>query len=144
MLQEERVSLSESKFVGRGEIRIRNILFKLFDCEIKQQVNIRDIVYAEDFDFLDQELQNHNFDLVMYPKHGRPVVVEVNYMHGEKISAKLRRIFVPLIRKRGYDYLEINNWDTTPKGIFWQNIKNTRSYRYGHHAVLNVEIKGKL
>lgn len=113
----------DSKYIGRGEERTRDITLRLFDCEIKQQVNIKDVIYADDYEFLDREVKNHNFDLVMYPKHGRPVVIEVNYKHGEKIAAKLRRIIVPMIKKRGYEYAEINNWDTIPKGIFWQNLK---------------------
>jgi len=113
----------DDKFVGRGEVRTKKILHRLFDCIVRQQVNIKNVIYADDYDFLGQEVRNHNFDLVMYPKHGRPVVIEVNYKHGEKITAKLRRIIVPLIRKRGFDYMEINNWDTIPRGIFWQNTK---------------------
>lgn len=115
--------MSESKYIGRGEVLFKNILLKLFDCEIKQQVNIKEVIYAEDYNFLDQEVKNHNFDLVMIPTHGKPVVIEVNYEHGEKIAAKLRRILVPLIKKKGYEYLEINNWDCDKRGLFWLNSK---------------------
>jgi len=110
-----------SNFVGRGEILARDILLKLFDCEIAQQVNIKKIIYPQDYDILDQEVKNHNFDLVMYPTHGRPVVIEVNYKHKEKIAIKLRRIIIPLVRKRGFDYLEINDYDCRKRGVFWLN-----------------------
>ena len=115
--------MSDSKYVGRGEVRVKKMLERLFECEVAQQVNIKKIIYAEDYDFLDEEVQNHNFDLVMIPTHGRPVVIEVNYFHGEKIAQKLRQVIVPLIRKRGYDYLEINDWDCEKRGLFWQNTK---------------------
>ena len=114
--------MSESKYIGRGEVKVRNILKKLFDCKVSQQVNIKKIIYPTDYNFLDQEVKNHNFDLVMSPVHGRPVVIEVNFKHGEKIAMKLRRIIVPLVRKRGYEYLEINDWDCRPRGLFWLNV----------------------
>lgn len=115
--------MSANPYIGRGEVLFKNILLKLYDCEVKQQVNIQQVIYAEDYNFLDQEVKNHNFDFVMLPTHGKPVVIEVNYQHGEKIAAKLRRILVPLIRKRGYEYLEINNWDCEERGLFWLNSK---------------------
>lgn len=113
--------MSESKYIGRGEVRVRDMLLKLFDCEIAQQVNIKKIIYPEDYDFLDQEVKNHNFDLVMIPTHGKPVVIEINFKHGEKIAEKLRRVIVPLVKKRGYLYMEINDWDCVQRGLFWLN-----------------------
>jgi len=111
----------DSKYIGRGEVLVKNILLKLFKCEIKQQVNIRMVVNHMDYDMLDSEIKKHNFDLVMYPTHGRPVVIEVNYKHKEKIAIKLRRVIVPLVRKRGFDYLEINDYDCRKRGVFWLN-----------------------
>jgi len=131
--------VSESQFVGRGEIRTKNILLKLFDCEITQQVNIKKIIHAEDYDFLDEEIQNHNFDLVMMPVHGKPVVIEINFKHGEKISKKLRQVIVPLIRKRGYEYLDINDWDCEERGLFWQNSKGEHPITWtDYHDIINA------
>ena len=131
--------MSESEFIGRGEVRVKNILLRLFDCEIKQQVNIEKIIYKEDYDFLDQEVKNHNFDLVMIPTHGRPVGIEVNYMHGDKIAKKLRQVIVPLIRKRGYEYLEINDWDCEKRGLFWHNTKGEHPPTWqDYHDLINA------
>jgi len=131
--------MSDSKYIGRGEVRVRNMLQRLFDCEIVQQVNIKKIIYAEDYDFLDQEVKNHNFDLVMIPTHGRPIVIEINYKHGVKISKKLRQVIIPLIRKRGYEYLEINDWDCEKRGLFWVDTKGEHHVTWvDYHDLFNA------
>ncbi|KKN76235.1 hypothetical protein LCGC14_0372610 [marine sediment metagenome] len=116
-----------SNFIGRGEIRSLDIFNRLFyGISNRQQVNIKEIILAEDYEVLDQEIKNHNFDLVLYPHSkslGKNTVIEINYKHKEKIAAKLRRVIIPLVVKAGYQYLEVNDWDCRERGLFWLNSK---------------------
>lgn len=97
---------------------------RLINCVgIESQVNIKKIVKKEDYDFFDEELQNHNFDFVLRRLHGKDIVIEINYKHGEKIARKLRSIFVPAVIDANCEYLEINDWDCNPRGLFWLNSK---------------------
>jgi len=119
--------LSESKYIGRGEVLTENILYRLLQVMgITPQVNIEKIVLDEDYEILDQEIKNHNFDFVMSAvgtsrKNG--VVIEVNYKHKEKAAKKWRQILVPMIERAGYLYLTINHWDCRKRGLFWLNSK---------------------
>jgi len=116
--------LSESPYVGRGERLTKKILLKLIPCVgIESQVNIKKIVSKEDFDFMDQELKNHNFDFVLRRLHEKDIVIEVNYHHREKIAKKLRTIFVPMVIHANCEYIEINDWECNPRGLFWLNSK---------------------
>ena len=117
--------LNENKFVGRGEVLAKKIIMKLIDCVgIQQQVNIKNIVSKEEYDFFDEEIQNHNHDLVLRRVHGKDIVIEVNYKHKEKAARKYRQIFIPAIKDAGYLYLEINDWDCDPHGLFYLNSNN--------------------
>jgi len=52
--------MSDSKYIGRGEVLAKKILFRLVDCMgIQQQVKIQDVVLPEDYDMLDQEIKKH-------------------------------------------------------------------------------------
>jgi len=119
--------MSESKYIGRGEDLTEAILFKILQViGISPQVNIKKIVLDEDYEILDQEIKNHNFDFVMSTvgtckRNG--VVIEVNYKHKEKAARKWRQILVPMIKRAGYDYLTINHWDCRKRGLFWLNTK---------------------
>jgi len=116
--------MSDSKYIGRGEILTKKILLKLVDCiGIQGQVNIQHIILPEDFEFLDQEIKNHNFDFVIRRSEKKDIVVEVNYKHKEKAAFKWRKIFIPLIEDAGYLHLEINDWDCRQRGLFWLNSK---------------------
>lgn len=109
-------------FIGRAEKLSKKILLKQLQCiGIEQQVNIKSIISKEDYDFLDEEVQNHNFDLVMRRTHAKDIVIEVNYKHGEKIANKIRRIFKPLVEQSGYLFLEIHDWEC--ETLFWLNTK---------------------
>lgn len=107
--------MSESKYIGRGEVLVKKIFLRLFPgIIIKQQVDIKKVIRAEDYAILDQEIKNHKFDLVLYPYGGqvhRPIVVEVNYKHGAKAEDKWYKIFVPLIKKAGMLSLPINDYE---------------------------------
>jgi len=113
-----------SPFIGRGEWLARKILLKLVECVgIQGQVNIRNIILPEDYELLDQEIRNHNFDLVIRRSEKPDIVVEVNYMHKEKASRKTRQIFEPLVFSAGLEYVNINHWDCRQRGLFWINSK---------------------
>lgn len=104
--------MSESKYIGRSEPLTKKILKKLLDCEmIRPQVPIERVILPEDYAILDQEIKNHKFDFVVYRKHNKAVVVEVNYKHGAKASFKWDEIFVPLIVKSGKLALPINDYE---------------------------------
>lgn len=114
--------MSESKFIGRGEVLVKQILSKLLDhVVIQSQVPIEKLVLKDDFAILDQEIKNHKFDLVIYRSHGPSIVVEVNYKHGEKAAAKWENIFVPLLVKVSLTPLPINDYECS--ALFNQNSK---------------------
>lgn len=111
-----------SQYIGRGEVLAKKILLKLINCVgIQQQVNIKNIVNAEDYAFLSQEIRNHNFDLVIIRSNAPDIVVEINYKHKEKAAFKWRKIFIPMIVLADCYYVAINDWDCRPRGLFWVN-----------------------
>lgn len=116
--------MSNSQFIGRGEVIAKKILLKSIDCiGIEGQVNIRKIILPEDYEFIDQEIKNHNFDWVIRRTNKPDIVVEINYKHKEKAAYKWRNIFIPMITNAGYYHLAINDWDCRPRGLFWLNTK---------------------
>ncbi len=118
--------MSESKYIGRAEVLTKKILLKIVECVgIQQQVNIKDIVLAEDYDILDQEVKNHNFDLVVRRTHRKDIVVEVNFKHGGKADYKWNEIFVPLIIKSGKLALPINDYEC--EHLFFKSVDGTHA-----------------
>lgn len=116
--------VEEMSFIGRGEVIASKILRVLVPCVgIKQQVNIQDIALPEQFALLDQEIKNHNFDLMICRNSEPDIVVEINYKHKERAAQKYRQIFGPLVRDAGLEFLEINDWDCRKRGLFWLNSK---------------------
>jgi len=114
-----------SQYIGRGELLVKKIMLRLINCiGIQGQVNIKHIVLPEEFELLDPEIQNHNFDFVLRRNSGKDIVIEVNYHHKEKAAKKWRLIFEPLLVSAGYDYLVINDWDCRKHGLFWLNSKH--------------------
>jgi len=108
------------RFIGRGEVLTKKILLRLINCiGIQGQVNIKHIVLPEEYEVLDPEIQNHNFDLVLRRTHGKDIVIEVNYKHKEKAATKSRQIFEPLLISAGYEYVTIDDYDCRKRGIFW-------------------------
>lgn len=132
--------MSKLPYIGRGEKLSKKILLRLINCVgIESQVNIKKIVSKEDYDFLDQELQNHNFDFVLRRLHGKDIVIEINYKHGEKIAKKLREIFIPMVIHANCEYLEINDWDCEDRGLFWQNTEGVHPVTWqDYHDVINA------
>ncbi len=114
--------MSDQKYIGRGEKLTKKILLRLINCiGIQEQVNIKQVVMPEDFEVLDPEVQNHNFDLVLRRNGGKDIVIEVNYKHKEKAASKARQIFEPLCISAGYEYVTIDDYDCRKRGIFWLN-----------------------
>ena len=90
--------MSNSQFIGRGEVIAKKILLKSIDCiGIEGQVNIRKIILPEDYEFIDQEIKNHNFDWVIRRTNKPDIVVEINYKHKEKAAHKWNNIFTKIL-----------------------------------------------
>jgi len=86
-----------SDFIGKGEREAQAILQKFFPKAIvSPQVNIRKLIKSADFLKIDEEIQKHNFDLVVY-NGPNILVVEINYKHKEKAAKKWSNIFVNLL-----------------------------------------------
>ena len=84
-------------FIGRGENEVKKILGILFPrANISAQVPIELLIKSEQYRFLDQEIKNHKFDLVVY-NGPNVLVVEVNYKHKEKAAKKWSNIFTNLL-----------------------------------------------
>jgi len=114
--------MSESKYIGRGEWITKKVLLRMINCiGIQEQVNIKHIILPEEYELLDPEVQQHNFDLVLKRNGGKDIVIEVNYKHKEKAAQKARLIFEPLVNQAGFEYVTIDNWDCRPRGLFWLN-----------------------
>lgn len=102
--------MSDNQFIGRGETLTAKILCQLFpNSDIRIQVPIEQLIAKENYEFLDQEIKNHKFDIVVYDK--KTIVIEVNYAHKEKAAKKWRRVFIPLLKEAGCIPVAINDWD---------------------------------
>lgn len=116
--------MPDTKFIGRGEMLSAKILLKLIDCvAIQSQVNIKGIISKTEYDILDHEIQNHNFDFVIRRNNKKDVIVEINYHHKEKAGKKWNKIFIPLLEKANYDYVTVNDYDCRDHGLFWLDSK---------------------
>ena len=128
MLQEMNMSVLYgekllNKFIGRGEDNVKIILQRLFPHSvIKIQIPIQSLIRNEDYNFLDQEIKNHKFDLVMY-NGPHTLVIEVNYKHGDKAAKKWTNIFVPLLKHHEYDVMTVDDYDCV--NIFKDHYKPT-------------------
>jgi len=124
------MSLPDQRYIGRGEVLSQKIIWKLLSCvEIYEQVNITKLITLSELKDLDPEILKHNFDFVIKRPMNKPdIVVEVNYGHKEKAAKKWRLIFVPLLKKYGYDFMTIDDYDCRSslpgeKGLFHLNSK---------------------
>lgn len=100
-------------FIGRAEPQVCTILSRLLNATlIKPQVPLSELIPQEEFNILNEEVQKHKFDLVVYRKTKDPLlIVEVNYHHKEKAARKWRTIFKPLLEKYGHQTLTIHDYD---------------------------------
>lgn len=86
-----------SDFIGRGEKEAQKILQRLFpQSVIYTQVPIQKLVKSTEFASLDEEIQKHKFDLVVY-NGPNILVIEINYKHKEKAAKKWSNIFSKLL-----------------------------------------------
>jgi len=88
----------DNKFIGRAEPEVFKILKKVFpNTLIIPQFPLRKLIPYSWYNELDEEVQKHKFDFIVYTKD--LLVIEVNYKHGEKAAKKWRQIFAPMIKK---------------------------------------------
>lgn len=100
-------------FIGRAEPEVELILSRLLDAKlIKTQVPLRSLINDSEYFTLNEEVQKHKFDMIIY-RHSRDpiIVVEVNYKHKEKAAKKWRTIFEPMLKKYGHETLTINDYE---------------------------------
>jgi len=116
--------MSESKYIGRGELIAKKILVKLLKpVNVRAQVPLESLSLAKEFEILDPEIKKHNFDFVLFCINRKSIVVEINYRHKEKAARKWHNIFIPLLINSGFDYLAINDYDCRKRGLFWLDSK---------------------
>jgi len=112
--------MSESKYIGRGELIAKKILVKLLKpMNVRAQVSLESLTHANEFAILDPEIKKHKFDFVFFCLDRKSIVVEINYHHKEKAARKWNNIFIPLLINSGFDYLAINDYDCRNGGLFW-------------------------
>ena len=102
-----------SKFIGRGENRVKQILERLYpEFQILTQVPLQNLVLDEDYVDLDIIYKQHKFDLVIQNVRMRFIAaVEVNYKHGNTASRKWTNIFSPRLKKAGVLPVAINDYE---------------------------------
>ncbi len=112
--------MSESNYIGRGELIAKKILAQLLKpVNVRAQVPIEKIILAKEFKILDPEIKKHKFDFVLFCLDRKSIVVEINYHHKEKAARKWHNVFIPLLINSGFDYLAINDYDCRKRGLFY-------------------------
>jgi len=112
--------MSESQYIGRGELIAKKILVKLLKpVNVKPQVPLEALTLAKEFAILDPEIKKHKFDFVFFCTDRKSIVIEINYRHKEKAARKWHNVFIPLLINSGFDYLAINDYDCRKRGLFW-------------------------
>jgi len=98
-------------FIGRAEKESKKILKKLLNpIEIKEQVLLVDLIPYYEYQFFNDEVQKHKFDLLIITKTQK-IVTEINYKHKEKAARKWHLIFTPTLERLGYTLLVINDYE---------------------------------
>jgi len=99
-------------FIGRAEEQVSTILYQLLEPEmIRSQALLINFVDVAEYMSLDEEIQQHKFDLVVYRKNKPNVIVEINYKHKEKAAKKWRTIFDPMLKRYGHETLVIHDYE---------------------------------
>ena len=89
----------------------KKILKRLLNpIKIKEQVPLVDLIPYEEYNFFNDEVQKHKFDLLIITETEK-IIVEINYKHKEKAARKWRVIFTPTLERLGYKLLIINDYD---------------------------------
>lgn len=84
-------------FIGRAEKQVKEILYNIYPgILIVPQFPLRKLIPQSLYLTLNEEVQKHKFDFIVYTK--TKLVVEVNYKHGPKATKKWRQIFEPMIK----------------------------------------------
>lgn len=116
--------MQSSKFIGRGEERVKDLLHRLFQTpRILQQVPIKAIIGYQDWVDLGPEYNQHKFDIVIFRDNNKHIVIEVNYRHGEGAAKKWSNVYKPLLKKYGHTPVTIDDWDCRKKGLFHETKK---------------------
>lgn len=104
--------MQDSRFIGRGESRAREILTRLLATQrILGQVPLKEIIPYQDWVILGPEHNQHKFDLVKFNENNRHVVIEINYKHGNGAAVKWNEVYKPLLEKYGHIPVTIDDWD---------------------------------
>ncbi len=99
-------------FIGRAEPQVEEILTILLNPElINLQVPLYNLIPLTEFQSLNEEVQKHKFDMVVYRKNQPKLIVEVNYKHKEKAAKKWSCIFEPMLKKYGHETLLIKDYE---------------------------------
>jgi len=86
-----------SQFIGRAEKEVKKILQDIYPgILIVTQFPLRKLIPHSLYIMLNEEVQKHKFDLIVYTPNR--LIVEVNYKHGPKAAQKWSQIFTPMIK----------------------------------------------
>jgi len=84
------------QFIGRAEKEVKKILYEIYPgILIVEQFPLQKLIPHSLYITLNEEVQKHKFDLIVYTT--TKLIVEVNYHHGTKATQKWRQIFTPMI-----------------------------------------------
>lgn len=99
------------QFIGLGEKEAKSILQKLFPkAVVAPQVPLQRLIPSAEFLRLNEEVQKHKFDLVVY-NGPNILVIEINYKHGEKAAKKWSNIFTNLLVNSGKIPVTIDDYN---------------------------------
>ena len=122
-----------SNFIGRGEELVEYVIRRLYEfTETWNQVPIKKLIKAEDFEQYGEEFSKHKFDIVTSVAHplgiSETLVITVNYKHKEKAAQKWSNNFSPDLIRNAKTPVTIDDYDcrsSIPKtpGLFYLNSK---------------------
>lgn len=109
--------------IGRAEKEVKEILHKIYpEILIVPQFPLRKLIPRSLYTILNEEVQKHKFDLIVYTPI--KLVVEVNYKHGPKATKKWRQVFAPMIE--GLDSIPVTVDDYECDSIFRHDVNSTK------------------
>ncbi len=112
-----------SQFIGRAEKEVKEILHKIYPgILIVPQFPLRKLIPHSLYNILNEEVQKHKFDFIVYTPIN--LVVEVNYHHGPKAAKKWRQIFTPMIKDLQAIPVTINDYECD--SIFRHDVTSTK------------------
>jgi len=128
-------------FIGRAEKEAQSIFKKLFNTDnISSQVSLQQLIPTEEFNWLNEEVQKHKFDLYVCDFR---LIIEINYKHGEKAARKWRTIFKPLLEQYHYQTLTIDDYEC--ESLFEpQDYSKHKSSWNDYNDIINAIITQKI